>query len=423
MNIIAWLGETWVNSVIGIVGIVIGIASLGNFDIAIIVGVILFIILLLRSFISPKKVIKPSVPDVQLPDHFENIPQINNFKYQLGNPEIQIVQNTCIPNKNPFVDGKALCPNSPVFFGRDNELRKIQSTLVRADNAGSVSIVGENKSGKSSLLFQIYQWLGAQYQTISIHTTMSDWQFSKQPDFFVHLHQAICSALSLHDIEIAMDYEAFKEFVRDYAAQGYYFVLLIDEFDKMVKYPNFDNEFFGNMRSLGDNPGYHFSFVLSSRQDLETICDNNKALGSEFWNIFDTHILGLLDEKIARQSLLDFMKASLGNVRGLNAKIDEILQLSGRQPFFMQVVASEYWWAIGDKKDVKPADISYKLRPHFKALWKHCSERERKVLLLVANGKHVGENPITQELQQRGLLTEDYQLFSPLFEQFVKNKC
>jgi hypothetical protein len=349
----------------------------------------------------------------------------DNFKSQLGHPDNSFEPSTYTLGKNPFIaNGSALSANSPVFCGREKELAEIWGVLLRSENAGSVSIVGEDKTGKSSLLNRIYQQLAAQEKTISIYTTMSAWQFSRQPDFFAHLHHAICQALSLNNVASIDNYEDLRDFIRAYAQKGYHFVLLIDEFGKMVDKKQFDNEFFGNIRALGDDADYHFSFVLTSRKSLKTICEENDALGSEFWNFFQVQTLGLLEETVAKSCLIQAMKCTLGISNRLNKMAEDILTLSGRQPFFIQIVASAYWQAYQSKqRRIDPEAIYYsQLLPHFKALWRHRSETEQQILWAIAAGEWVKRNSYVVDLQLRGLLTEDRQLFSTRFRDFIQKE-
>ncbi len=57
------------------------------------------------------------------------------------------------------------------------------------------------------------------------------------------------------------------------------------------------------------------------------------------------------------------------------------------------------------------------LRGYYEDFWLHRNPQEREILVKLACGEAVTENPDLQELQQRGLVTIDNKLFS---KQFVK---
>ena len=88
-----------------------------------------------------------------------------DFIAQLGNSQNQGLLSlderlaTLPINPNPYITGASLPPNSPLFFGRQRELHDILSVLRRPDKPSSVSILGERRIGKSSLLNQVFQAL------------------------------------------------------------------------------------------------------------------------------------------------------------------------------------------------------------------------------------------------------------------------
>jgi len=72
------------------------------------------------------------------------------------------------PGRNPYVTGTALSANSPVFVGRARHVREILAALRRPDKPACVSVLGERRIGKSSLLNQTYAALGTEAELVSI---------------------------------------------------------------------------------------------------------------------------------------------------------------------------------------------------------------------------------------------------------------
>ena len=66
------------------------------------------------------------------------------------------------PKQNPYVVGSALRGNSPVFYGRAQTLHEILGILRGPSKPGCISLLGERRIGKSSLLNQAYQSLSAE---------------------------------------------------------------------------------------------------------------------------------------------------------------------------------------------------------------------------------------------------------------------
>jgi ribosome biogenesis GTPase A len=77
--------------------------------------------------------------------------------------------------------------NSAVFYGKEPELQGTLAELRKLEAPSNVSVIGERRIGKSSLLNQIYQALAAESQVISIHTTTQNWSVASQADFFTYL--------------------------------------------------------------------------------------------------------------------------------------------------------------------------------------------------------------------------------------------
>ena len=59
------------------------------------------------------------------------------------------------PGQNPYICGASLPGNSAVFYGRGYELGGTISVLDNPHKPGNVSILGERRIGKSSLLNQV----------------------------------------------------------------------------------------------------------------------------------------------------------------------------------------------------------------------------------------------------------------------------
>ncbi|RKZ79849.1 MAG: hypothetical protein DRR19_24440 [Candidatus Parabeggiatoa sp. nov. 1] len=206
--------------------------------------ILAFMLLFKQLSSQPKNNVNPN----------QDPPSITNFTAQLGNPqnpgllpkEQRLAQIK--PGQNPYICGAALQGNSAVFYGRGRELGGTLSVLRNPEKPGDVSILGERRIGKSSLLNQIYQALAAEPNIVAIYTTMPNWSIDSQATFFTQLHQAICNALKIQPNAVD-NYASFR-------AKGYRFVLMIDEFEKMTGNEYFDTQFFSNLRTLSNNGDY-----------------------------------------------------------------------------------------------------------------------------------------------------------------------
>lgn len=353
-----------------------------------------------------------------------------DFKAQLGHSENCGLLNQearlarIQPSQNPYVTGAALPSNSPVFFGRMQILHEILSVLRRPDKPGCVSLLGERRIGKSSLLNQIYQALEKEPSLVSIHANTQNWNQESQQNFFAQLQQAIVQAISQTVCDRARDYRGFRDFILALTQDHHFrFVLILDEFEVMAGNPNFNTDFFRNMRALGNEPEFCFGYLVSSRRPLKELCRNNKKIDeSSFWNIFDPReIVGLFSEQEARNLVIEPFQRSLSSDKQPDLGQlwrDHIKPLSGHHPALIQIVTARYWNARDRSYDPDLASIAMNIREYLEDFWYQRNREELGILIRAADNR-LPPSPIATNLIRRGLLTEDRRPFSSLFKEII----
>ena len=176
------------------------------------------------------------------------------------------------------------------FYGRKRELRRIMSR-IGAQTPQSVSLVGERRMGKSSLLWHLSQ---PDVYTASL----------EDPDTYLflfmdfqgqqHLDQAgFCRVFSQHLDEIAgdrlelpsvNDLSDLEHLARAVDRNGLRLICLFDEFETVTRNAEFSAEFFGCLRSLANV--YSLAYITASRRNLQRLCHNEQISESPFFNIF-----------------------------------------------------------------------------------------------------------------------------------------
>ncbi|MDM8567284.1 ATP-binding protein [Candidatus Halobeggiatoa sp. HSG11] len=261
---------TNINTIVGVVGIAIGISSLivtiptlGFIWGSVFAVSIIFLTIFLLKYFKPSESVETKPPKVTK-SFTVNIGNKNNLGF------LTKEQRPIEAEKNPYVCGSALPGNSPMFYGRVDELHSILGFLRHPTQSGNVSVVGERRIGKSSLLNQVCQALAVDANVITISTTLQEWKFNSQADFFVSLHQAICEVIPTGSDTAVNSYDEFSSFIEQ-QAMNYRFVFFVDEFDKMLENKYFDSDFFASMRILGYDAKYNWSYVLASLKPLHEI--------------------------------------------------------------------------------------------------------------------------------------------------------
>jgi len=330
------------------------------------------------------------------------------------------------PGVNPYVTGTALPGNSPVFAGRKAALHQILSVLRAPAKPGCVSLLGERRIGKSSLLNQVYEALGKEPGLVAIHATAQNWNQNSQKQFYTGLHRAVAEALGLADLAAVADYPGLRNFIDGLVREhNHRLVLILDEFESLAGNPNFDTDFFYNLRTLGERPEYRFGFLLSSRRPLKELCrDHDKIEASGFWNIFGTRpVLGLLGEQEAEWLAVEPFAAALGADKRAAAETfwrNDAQRLTGRHPALIQMAMSSYCNAVDGEYPLDALEIPMTLRDYLEDFWYGRGKEELAVLLRCAAGR-IPEQPgyVFADLVQRGLITPVGEPFCGFFRQVI----
>ena len=192
---------------------------------------------------------------------------------------------------NPFTN-RGVITNPNEFFGREQEIGEIVSRL-RA--MASLSVVGERRIGKSSLLYHLYQtgWLRVDDPAYCFfYLDLQDAQFHTAAGFL----RAILRVLKL-DADAVSDGQslnrnliAFSEQIEARERDGQRIVLCLNEFEATFKHPaEFTEDFFDHMRSQIDRR--KFAVVTATGTRLKDLCDDGK-MTSPFYNVFTVVELG-----------------------------------------------------------------------------------------------------------------------------------
>ncbi len=307
---------------------------------------------------------------------------------------------------NPFTQRGAI-RDPAQFFGRQAELNQIFSCIGKMQ---SVSVVGERRIGKSSLLHYICH-TGRPHLPLGTRLIYLDVQRVKsEGDFYARMLNALGSQGStFRDLENAV---AEKQVVA-----------CLDEFEQVVGNEAFSVGFFDGLRSLAQDG---LALVTATQHSLFELCRDKKFAGSQFWNIFQRTALELFTEVEARQ----FIQERFADV-GMTVSDNEILHLlhlAGRFPFFLQLAYSCLFEAQTRQIPQWEQAFGREVHDYLVALWEHLTPPAPKALrwALELEGQMPDEQ-VRLDLQQRGLLVQDSEkpfglwVFSKAFEDIVRN--
>jgi hypothetical protein len=265
--------------------------------------------------------------------------------------------------------------------GRGALAHRLLGQLLRENPLpDAVAILAEKRCGKSSLLGFLYNGLRS-HGAACVRLNLLGLSPATPEGFYRDLGREMTLAGLRPDAE--MGYRELRDWLRQQHALGGRLVVLLDEFEIVARdYLRFPREFFDNLRTLGND--LPLVFVVATSLPLREIV-HAAALGSPFFNIFITERLTLL----APAEAVALIRTPPGGA-GVGEHEQELLDLAGRHPYFLQVACRtawdfRHWHGAVDMPAVRAAFLE-KARDEYEAIWDRCQPEEREALCSLFRG-------------------------------------
>ncbi len=290
---------------------------------------------------------------------------------------------------NPYLNRVAI-RDPAQFYGRRREVARIFSRLG-AGRPQSIAIVGDRRIGKSSLLNYLCapvvreQYLPRPEEYVFVFFDLQQWRRITLDDFLdawlaeIERNAALPPShkRSFDGVQAALD--ALRTTHRKLIA-------VFDEFDILTSNRAFSADFFAFLRSLANN--YEVAYVTSSGRDLQELCHADQIADSPFFNIFTNIYLRAFPDEEATDLIV---RPSEAAGIPLAPYADDIRQLSGNFPFYLQIACSIYFEQLQEhgRLDLRAVEEAFddEVRGHFRYLWEHFSTDERAVCQMLASGQ------------------------------------
>jgi serine/threonine protein kinase len=333
--------------------------------------------------------------------------------------------------RNPFLN-RVMISDPSEFFGRERDIRRIYSRLD-APRPQSISVVGERRIGKSSLLYHVYRTRNRK-EHMHNHADAIFVYLDFQQDLQFDVPRFIDFVFNMLSYENKADrdyakrektLDELKNVIHELHDAGKRIVILMDEFEVITRNPRFEAQFFALLRALANT--YRVAYVTSSHEDLQKMCHNADIADSPFFNIFSNLIL----RPFSREEAVDLIKTPSAQAGiPLERHAEAILGLAGHFPLFLQIACSAAFEALAadpnaelDWQRVREAFME-EARPHYQSLWEHFDEPARESLASLLGGKTVGAKYtyVKDDLVRRGYIVESghaASLCSSSFRDFV----
>ena len=311
-------------------------------------------------------------------------------------PELAVMPHS--PPANLFFVGGAVPPY--LFVGRRSALALIQSRLD-APTLQSVSIVGERRIGKSSLLCYVRECandLFSNTQPVIIYLDLMKAYCHTRKRFVKALRRELTRALGCEPWSTDKDGDlgTLSVALEDLSRDGVRLVLLLDEVEKLTKRREEFDDLLEELRAAGQLG--QVGLLTASARPLADLCRVD-GLNSPFYNIFMDKVLGLLTETDWHALVRDRMPVT-------EAELASIERLAGGHPFYTQVAAWNLWET---HQGVSDSDWETRtleaVAPHWAHQWQGLLPNEQATLRFVAGLP--GPKPSTSTLRsltRRGML-------------------
>jgi len=333
--------------------------------------------------------------------------------------------------RNPYLN-RVMIKHPSEFFGRARDVRRIYSRLD-APHPQSISVVGERRIGKSSILNYVYHPRNRRSHMQNNENALFAYlDFQRDADYDVPRFIDFLFNMFSYETRNGHDYttrektlDQLKEVVQELHEEGMRIIILMDEFEAITRNENFEESFFSFLRSLANS--YRVAYVTTSYEDLQRMCHNKDISDSPFFNIFSNLPLRPFTGDEARELI-----AVPSEAEGLPLApyADEILELSGNFPLFLQIACSSVFEFLVDNPEREPdweqITQSYmdEVRQHYRFVWERMEDAAQENLRRIASGKSINRKFafVNEELKRRGYLVESNRglnLCSASFREFV----
>jgi len=211
--------------------------------------------------------------------------------------------------EKPFIVGNVATGEK--FIGRKEYLQKLYD-FTKAGNTGCLSICGLPRIGKTSIALKTFETKETEilpiYVNLSVMLSFFDLWSKIIKEIFVYL-----SKLGISDlfddykakIESACNSESYGElrenlidFFMEISKESYQFIIVIDEFDYIIRGKFGDKEqcgiYLNCLRDIfSQRPDLRLSLIVISRRDIASL-EESGAVGSTFHGVFGNNIICVL---------------------------------------------------------------------------------------------------------------------------------
>jgi hypothetical protein len=326
------------------------------------------------------------------------------------------------PVQNPYVIGDPV--EGALFVGRDDIMRQLQELWLMGTHLQSVVIYGHRRMGKTSILKNVAQVLGAGLRVAYVNLLKSAGA-DNLSDVLLSISDQVAATLAIpppSDAEMtispARTFERFLQRATNGLAEGEGLIIALDEFEKieeLIRAGTLETSFWDYLRGLVQDSS-KVGYALAGLHSLEEMSsDYSKPFFASLINIkvdfFKQATVQTLLPNPGGDFPLDYDRDALDLIYGLTAGQPYLTQLLGFQlvrryndQVFEQQRQREAKFTVSDVQSVvEQPEFFAQGKPYFAGVWAQAShDTPGQQALLQALAPHP-EGLAIDNLQHAGL--------------------
>lgn len=327
-------------------------------------------------------------------------------------------------NSNPFSFSHPVAGQD--FYNRRDE---IETAIGFIRNLQCFSVVGERRIGKTSFLRhllseEVLKEYGIDPKNyILVYLDIGSLHEITKNKFIGAIIEKTREKYQI-EIESLDPFEKFEIYVERLVTERKNLVIVLDEFECIASI--LDNYLSYWLRFIFQRP-----CVMAITASQKTVAELGEfgSSASPLFNIFANFFLKLFRREEAEKMIVEmFLK---GGIELDEHEISFLADLSGGNPFFIQLIGSIYFEERRHKNveqietDFLRKEAFRQGKEHFNQYWKNLAAKERKFLMGIMEKQYDIDSYTEHDLERRGLLIKKegkVLFFSPLFGEFVRER-
>lgn len=293
--------------------------------------------------------------------------------------------------ENPYIAGQPLKGDTTLFFGREDVYNNIDTNIMVADDHHTIVCHGLRRTGKSSLLYWIKRKGFRDERLVPINIDVQG--IDDEKDFYYTLSNYIIEEIAAKNVSPIESFSQFKKFLEDIreVIGKRIVVFMVDEFEELqmrVEDGRISRTVFSNIRHLMQHED-KLIFLFCGTHKLE-------EMSADYWSIFFNSAMYVKISHLKRGDAIRLIKEPVkGQLVFDDLAVEQILKMSGRQPFLIQLICRNIVNDLNENKKKNNVvindvdDVVEKVilggDDHFSDhIWKESSSLEHLILSITA---------------------------------------